>query len=314
MVGAPYEPFDYADGTQFPTTSTVNGGYGFNANGDGSPNQADSAYASAAANTISAYGGAGNLKTAKTGSLDVTVTGYPAETGGRLNMDASVTSPVAGTQNMARLFRPTGVANAVDTGTLYFSFLIRRNNDTFRTTSLGFFGPATGVAPSTVTERFSIGQIGVAGAAGQTNGNFGVLVNNNNPASPAANSILQGTTAVGTGVTHLIVGRVDFAAGLDRLQFWVDPSNVTTEAAAGLAYIDTSAFELTSVSTYRPFAGAAIATLNGVATPQAGASTDYDEIRLAGTWDAAIRGIPEPTSALLFALSGLALGAFRKRS
>ena len=49
----------------------------------------------------------------------------------------------------------------------------------------------------------------------------------------------------------------------------------------------------------------------------AGAIGNYDEIRIGGTWASVTSlpvAVPEPSSALLFALSGVALGAFRKRS
>ena len=55
-------------------------------------------------------------------------------------------------------------------------------------------------------------------------------MNNSNPAG-----VLNATTPIpyGVGVTHLVVGKVDWnPAGNETVTLWIDPANVTTEAAA----------------------------------------------------------------------------------
>ena len=129
---------------------------------------------------------------------------------------------------------------------------------------------------------------------------------------------------MGNGVTHLIVGRVDFNTGAantaasgfnENISLWVDPTNVTTQAAAGNAYITTSAFDVSGISAIRPFAGSTVAAgASNIAMPAV--SGTVDEVRIGGTWaqvtSAAV--VPEPASFVLagFGLIGL-LGVARQR-
>jgi hypothetical protein len=207
-----------------------------------------------------------------------------------------------GTGSTANISRSIG-GQLIDAGTLYFSFLMRRNNDTMRTTSFAFFGPG-GTA-----ERFTIGQIGTGTASNaMTNGNIGLFFNNSQPAGVvnAANPI-----AMGTGVTHLIVGRVDWnSAGPETVTLWVDPTDVRTEPAT--SYIQTSAFELTSVNSIRLFSGNEAAAVGAPHNHpiKPAVSATFDEIRLGGTWASVI---PEPSS-LTLVLVALLAGGIRRRS
>src|SRR5581483_9615701 len=80
---------------------------------------------------------------------------YPASIGNTATEDASAANA---TNNVSRL-----IGQTIDSGTLYFSFLMQRNNTTLRTTNISFFGPSVGTtAPSNVPERVSIGQIGAS--------------------------------------------------------------------------------------------------------------------------------------------------------
>jgi hypothetical protein len=290
IAGSMAEPFDYATGTLFPNPSTLNGGAGWNANGTTDPNVAASLWGSA----NNGGNAAGTFRTATTPGLTSSATGYLAATGNKLTLDA-----VAGAanQNIGRAFG----GQSIDAGTTYFSYLTSKNNDTIRSINLAFFNGTT--------ERFAIGQISGAAAVNQTAGNLALLMNNSNPTG-----LIQNPTpiAYGVGVTHLIVGKIVWnASGFETVSIWVDPTDVTTEAAAGAVYLSTSGFELTAITGIRPFVGL---TANGFTS----SSANFDEFRLGGTWEAAtsqaVAASPEPTSALLFALSGLALGAFRKRS
>jgi hypothetical protein len=216
-------------------------------------------------------------------------------------MDASpVTTPATGSQNIGRLLG----GQAVDSGSLYFSYLTQKNNDTIRTINLAFFN-----TPS--SEKLAIGQVGAT--AGNTGGNIALLFNNTNPAGIVQTA---GTPIpYGIDVTHLIIGRVDWnAAGNETVTLWVDPTDVTTEAAAGAFYIQSSGFELAGFTTLRPFVGNA-ATVGGGPVP--GVSADFDEIRVGGSWasvtTAAVPAIPEPATGLLLAIGGAAMAALRAK-
>jgi hypothetical protein len=200
------------------------------------------------------------------------------------------------TNNVSRLIG----GQLIDSGTLYFSYLTKRNNDTLRTTSLSFFGPAVGTtAPANRPERLAIGQIGTAGATdSMTNGNIGLFFNN-------------GPQPAGV-VTHLIVGRIDWnAAGNETVTLWVDPADVTSEPV--VPYIQTSAFELTSINSIRLFSGNLAAAIVGPPAQPAkpAVSADFDEIRLGTTWDSVI--IPEPSALALTLMSAALLGGLRRR-
>lgn len=290
IVGSMAEPFDYAAGTLFPNPSTLNGGAGWNATGTTDPNVAASLWGAA----LNGGNALGTFRTATSPGLTTTATGYfPAPSGNKLTLDA-----VAGgaNQNVGRAFG----GQTIDTGTTYFSYLTSKNVDTFRSINLAFFNGTS--------ERFAIGQLSGAAAANVTNGNLALLMNNSNPAG-----LIQNPTpiAYGIDVTHLIVGKIIWnASGFETVSIWVDPTDVTTEAAAGAAYLSTSAFELIALTGIRPFVGF---TGSGFAS----ASANFDEFRIGGTWESATSlpvAVPEPTSVVLFALSGLALGAFRKQS
>ena len=166
MLGGAHEGFNYPDGTEITVTNNLTGGVGWNATGDSNlPNRATSRWADATA--LPAAGGTGPAKKVLYPTLSYTAIGYPISQGGKATIDAL---PANATNNVSRNFQ-----QLVDTGTFYFSYLTDKNNDTQRTTSLGFFGPANGVTgtPGNTPERFTFGQIGT-GTAGNVNtlGNF----------------------------------------------------------------------------------------------------------------------------------------------
>ena len=89
---------------------------------------------------------------------------------------------------------------------------------------------------------------------------------------------------------------------------------MTSELAAGAPYITTSAYELTSFNSIRLFSGNQAAAVNNdpIKDP---VSADYDEIRIGGTWAAAITTtapVPEPAT-LLLPIAGLAALVTRRR-
>lgn len=281
-----YEGFDYPDTTQFVANSTLNGGQGWNASGNLDANAATANWGVTALTA-----GTGPFKTATTPGLSFGATGYLPSTGNKLTIDSS-----SAVQNVGRNLG----GQTIDSGTTYFSLLMSKNNDTIRTINWAFFNGTS--------ERFAIGQIGAT--AGNSGGNITMLMNNSNPAGLLTpNSPI----AMGIGQTHLLVGRIDWnAAGNETVTLWVDPSNVTSEGAAGAAYLSTIAFELTAITAVRPFVGNA-ATVGG--NPVPGASANFDEFRLGGTWESvtSLAVVPEPTSATLLGVGAFSLLALRRR-
>jgi hypothetical protein len=307
ISGSLYEPFNYAAGTEIGQNSGVNGGPGWNPTGNPAPpNPSTSQWGDASAGgtggAAGLNGGSNAAKTVTAGTLSFAATGYPAAgQGNKFNLNAVLANAVN------NIGRPLG-GQTIDAGTTYFSVLMRRNNDTNRTQNLAFFGG--GSVGVNGTERFAIGQIGAA--AGGTNGAIGMLMNNTNPAGivvpPAANQILMGTN-----VTHLIIGRIDWnAGGFETVSLWVDPTNVTSEIPIASAYVSTSLFELTSINAIRPFVG------NTVTTPSLPAvQGDFDEIRLGGTWASVTTDplpiVPEPGSLALAAMGFVLFGCGLRR-
>ena len=296
LSGSMYEPFDYPAGAAMLSTNNLNNGARWNATGSPGPNVATANWGNAAA--LPAPAGAAGTKIVNSPTLNFAATGYPAGKGGTATMDATVGGGAGSTANISRSIG----GQLIDAGTMYFSFLMRRNNDTMRTTSFAFFGPGG------TNERFTIGQIGTGTATNaMTNGNIGLFFNNTQPTGVvnAANPI-----AMGAGVTHLIIGRVDWnAAGNETVTVWVDPTDVRTEPAT--SYIQTSGFELTSVNSIRLFSGNQAAAVgaphNHPIKPPV--STDFDEIRLGSTWASVI---PEPNSLSLAAVGLLAIARRRR--
>jgi hypothetical protein len=311
MVGAAYEPFNYTAGTQMTAANNLNGGVGWNNTGDiSAPNAANTNWANAAALPGPSGASTNPGKTIGGSSLSYSAVGYAPSNAGKAVVDAVAGG---GTTNVSRF-----MSQLVDSGPFYFSYLTDKNNDTLRTTSLTFFGPSNGMAgtPGNSAERFAIGQIGTTGATGtpavpnaQTDGNIGVFFNNNQPTGVvnAANPI-----AYGVGVTHLIIGRVDWnASGNETVTIWVDPTDVTSEAAAGTPYLTNSGFELTSFNSVRLFAGNTAAAANGFPARPA-VSADFDEIRIGSTWGDVTTVVPEPSTIMLMLVSVVTFVGLRR--
>ena len=288
ILGSMYEPFDYPAGTLFPNTGgTPNGGAGWNTTGDG--NLANTTGWGTGTQNNGASTGAN--RTATSPGLSYTATGYVSALGNKLTLD-SLTP--ASSESMSRLLG----GQTIDSGTTYFSALMRRENDTVRTMNLAFFS----TTPST-SERLTIGQVGatVSGSLQGSNGKICAIYTNSNPAGIRASSV-----DMGTGITHLILGRVDWntSLALDTVTMWVDPTDVTTEASAASAQFYTGTeFDLTSFNFVRPFTGNA-AVGPPAAVPAVGS---YDELRIGGTWDSVTKTtiVPEPATLALLSLGGI---------
>ena len=287
VTGSIHEPFDYTVGTLFSNPSTLNGGQGWNLTGTLAPNDPAVPWGT----TLNGGAAAGTYRTATPG-LSYVATGYLPVSGNALTLDAL--TPNAN-QNIGRSLG----GQVIDSGTTYFSLLMSKNNDTTRTINWAFFNGTS--------ERFAIGQIGAS--AGNSGGNLALLMNNQNPAG-----LIQSASpiAMGVGITHLLIGRIDWnSAGFETVTLWVDPTDVTSEGAAGAAYASTAAFELTALTGVRPFVGNG-ATVGG--SPVPGVSANFDEFRLGGSWESvtSLAVVPEPTTAALLGLGAVSL-ALRRR-
>jgi hypothetical protein len=288
---------DYAPGTfsNITAPSTVqNGGLGWNATGTGATTADNSTNAPWGAVLPTSLNAGANRSITSPG-LTYSATGYLAPSGNKLTLDA-VTANAS--QNIPR---PLG-GQTIDSGTTFFSLLMSKNTDTQRTVNFAFFS----VVGSTNTERFSVGQIGAA--AGGSAGNIAMIMNNSNP-----NGIIQNTTspiAMGVGITHLLIGRVDWnPSGFETVSMWVDPTDVTTQASAGATYVSTSAFELGLITHVRPFVGNTAGTITAV-------SANYDEFRIGGTWESVTSlpvAVPEPATFLLAGVGAIGLIAAGRR-
>lgn len=281
ISGSMQEPFSdalYTNGYVFvntPVSPIQNSGKGWNTTGTTVVNDTGS--------TWGAVLNAGVLRTASSPGLTSSATGYLNGTGNKLTIDASSTNV---TQNIGRTL---GGQN-INSGTTYFSLLMSRNTvDTIRTFNFALFNDAN--------ERMAVGQIGAAN--GNSNGNITLLMNNSNPAGLIAPA---SPIAMGNGITHLVVGKIEWDAnGInENVSLWVDPADVTTEAAAGAVYVSTNGFDLTNITRIRPFAGNTAAGFNGV-------SANFDEIRFGGSWASVTSEpvpVPEPCTLALACLAG----------
>lgn len=276
IIGNAYEGFNgYTSGA---TVTGLNLGTGFNLNG------------SSGANTAAWRNGAAspNNPTISATTLSFSSTGYAAGTGDKMVVNASTAT--------SQVFR--GLGQVVDSGTMYFSYLTQKTTASNRSLNVAFFDTQT----ATSVEKFSFGQAGSAtGTGNNSNGNFALALDN-------GATLLTGGTAYGTG-THLVIGRIDFnfSAALDRLTFYLDPGDVTSEAAL-TPYIQTTAansINITSFGSFRPFAGFSAATPAPVNPSVSGA---FDEFRFGATFASVV---PEPSSALLL-VSGLSCMLIRR--
>jgi MYXO-CTERM domain-containing protein len=289
IAGSMQEAFDYPDATLFSNPSTLNGGQGWNTVGNLAPNDPTATWGA----LLNGGAAAGTYRTATAPGLSYVATGYLPASGNKLTLDAATPNV---TQNIGRYLG----GQTIDSGTTYFSLLMSKNNDTMRTINWAFFNGTT--------ERFAVGQI--ATGSGNSGGNIAMLMNNSNPGG-----LLQNANPIpmGIGVTHLLLGRIDWnATGFETVSLWVDPTDVTSEGAAGAAYLSTSAFELTALTAVRPFVGNTSGAFGAV-------SANFDEFRLGGTWESVSSlavAVPEPASGAFAGLVavGLALTTRRRKA
>lgn len=261
-VGEARESFNYTAGTALPAgTTTTGSGFG------------------------TATWGIGGASTDGTSNILGSSLSFPA-----IGYDPSLAGSLSLSGATERTERSLGLGQSVDSGELWFSFLIQGTTATDRTLDLVLDG--SGVDPS-------FGRSNTSGAAlGQVSMNFnGTITAGDAPIS------------MGTGVTHLIIGRVEFnvAGADDRVSMWVDPASVLTlDTATPHA---SNAAVLGDVGAISGFILRAPAT--GGFNNLTGSTGTFDEIRF-GTTLASVT-VPEPASATLAAAGVIAFLAFSRR-
>ncbi len=265
-VGTAYEPFNYGIAVDAGNTagdgnlSLNNGGTGWNATGDATiPN--------------TTLWGSGTNSIAVTGTTMVagSLTSLVPGSGNRITVSAG---------GAGRAFGQT-----VDSGTFYISYSMQRNTDSIRTINLALFAGAT--------EKFGFGQYATATAGATSDGNLAAVFLNLNPANLVIGS--GGVTPIpcGTGIPHQIIIRIDFDVNgaNDRVRVYVDPVSVADESTL-TPYVDNSGFDMTALTTVRPFSGSA--TTTGVILPAS--SGQFDEIRVGSTFASVTTAVAVVTS------------------
>ena len=239
-------------------------------------------YASGALSGQGAAGGgwAGAWGNASTNGTKDVVTGSltsPVAAGAMGNK-----ASIAGASNgSAAIFRT--LSSSITTGTVYVGFTFQTNTTSARTAGLSLFD-------GTSNEEVLVGITNNEGTKKLTIGSDGV---------DASSTI----TAV-NGVTNQLVLRVDFAAGNETLNLFVDQASEGT-ANATLTNQDFGANGFNSI---RLFAGGE--RLTGLNSPNAAQSVFFDEVRIGTTYADAL--VPEPSSAMLIGSFG-ALALLRRR-
>jgi PEP-CTERM motif-containing protein len=218
--------------------------------------------------------------------------------------------------------------NSGTDGTYFVSFLMSFGGDTVGHVGYRAFEMWSGSVNDSPGRALQMGyaSYGDFGAGGLTSMNLRITPNG--PATPgeplAVNTLIPvgGTGAFGAdgGATHLFVFRFDMSSvpGLDVIQLYVDPSDLSSEAGNSPNAVFVGDFAASHISSVSQFAIPAIA--DGSAggphdvAPQPANISIFDELRIGGDWNSVLP-VPEPTSFTLLALGGLGLAMrrFRKK-
>jgi hypothetical protein len=296
-VGSAYEGFNYTAATiTSGTASTYNGGTGWNATGDGSANTTN--WGTGTSLTVT------GTPSIQSSSLDYSGGSYPTELGNSI-----LVSGVSAASNVGRAF-----GQSVDSGTFYFSYLVKKTVDNVRTVNFSFFGTneriAIGQIASNVNLKLADGTADPDAATKANKGEFAVLVSNVQSSTGTA-GVYTASSPVSFALnsTFLVVGKIEFNVSTvaDRLTLYINPGNLSDESSS-TAYMQVSGIDFGTLTGFRIFAGA-----NATNFPASAAQ--FDEVRLGTTYNAVtgVLPIPEPSSfAALAGLAGLALAASRR--
>lgn len=216
-----------------------------------------------------------------------------ATTGGALQLNATTTG------RDENFFRPLN--QALDAGTFYFSFLVRKDLEGLRTINLAFYG--VGPNSSFTTERVAVGQFG--GRSTSSMGNFAVAQFNSVGSGPL--TFAPAPTSFESGPTYLLVGRIEFnvSGQNDMLTLYVNPTVGKSEPA--IPSLQTAAeFDYGAITHVRPFSGG-----SQVGSVLPAIEGTFDEIRLGPTYASVT--VPEPGSWALLGMTASCLLLRRRR-
>lgn len=233
------------------------------------------------------------------GGLDATGVGY--EAGDKLRYVGT------GRDGISRR-RARSTPGIASSPTYYLSHHVSRDSVATEGAGYALTGFGNAISPD-LTSTGSLAGVFVGFAGSATPGNFGNLVlRSRNTVSTTSNAdtiLVEGSTP---NTTYHVVIRLDVnvAGGQDQVTYWVNPADVTNEAAMTVSS--------TTTGTYSSFAlqGATdFVRLNGAATNW-DANVHFDEPRL-GTDLASVVGPPVPEPAGLSCLALCAFACVRRR-
>ncbi len=280
-----YEGFDYpAPG---PITNQNGGiGWSFTWNGGGGPG-----LATVVGSSLIYSDGTSTLPTVG-GSLVLT------------NFTSNLTINPQRTNNT---FGNLAAANGAAPGTLWMSYLWQGLN----TTTGAGDRQATMMLLKGTSEYLDLGMPNVAAVSPTISPNFSLWGANGNIGSTLPSTApLQSSVAANDGSTLFVVMEmvIDQTTASDTLYVWLNPS-LSGAPSLGSATFTFSGQDLTPISTIR-FQSSAVNTTYGTL----GGQQQVDELRVGDTFGDLVSPIPEPSSAVLGILGGLALLSIRRRT
>jgi hypothetical protein len=203
--------------------------------------------------------------------------------------------------------RARNTPGLASSATYYLSHLVSRDSIATENAGYALTGFGNTISPD-LTSTGTLAGVFVGFAGSSTLGNFGNLVlrsRNTTSTTINADTILVESTAANT--TYHVVIRLDVnvAGGQDQVTYWVNPSDVTSEATMTASSVATGTYSSFALQGSTDFV-----RLNGAATNW-DANVHFDEPRL-GTDLASVVGPPVPEPAGLACLALCAMACTRR--